>query len=52
MIKLPRQIPPRIAMELALTGDFITAQRAYEASSKAIQTADDLLSIANSMKQG
>lgn len=30
VIKLPRQIPPRIAMELALTGDFITAQRAYE----------------------
>lgn len=30
LVKLPRQIPPRIAMELALTGDFITAQRAYE----------------------
>jgi len=30
----------------------ITAQRAYEASSKAVQTADDLLAIANSMKQG
>lgn len=30
LIKLPRQIPPRIAMELALTGDFIDAQRAYE----------------------
>lgn len=30
LIKLPRQIPSRIAMELALTGDFITAQRAYE----------------------
>ena len=30
LIKLPRQIPPRIAMELALTGDFIGAQRAYE----------------------
>ncbi len=30
LIKLPRQIPPRIAMELALTGDFITAQRAYD----------------------
>jgi enoyl-CoA hydratase len=30
LIKLPRQIPPRIAMELALTGDFITAARAYE----------------------
>ncbi|MEQ1499290.1 MAG: crotonase/enoyl-CoA hydratase family protein [Novosphingobium sp.] len=30
LIKLPRQIPPRIAMELALTGDFISAARAYE----------------------
>lgn len=30
VIKLPRQIPPRIAMELALTGDFIGAARAYE----------------------
>ncbi|WP_374418319.1 crotonase/enoyl-CoA hydratase family protein [Novosphingobium arvoryzae] len=30
LIKLPRQIPPRIAMELALTGDFIDANRAYE----------------------
>lgn len=29
LIKLPRQIPPRIAMELALTGEFIDAQRAY-----------------------
>jgi enoyl-CoA hydratase len=31
LMKLPRQIPPRLAMELALTGDFIDAQRAYEA---------------------
>ncbi len=30
LIKLPRQIPARVAMELAITGDFITAQRAYE----------------------
>ena len=30
LIKLPRQIPPRIAMELALTGNFIDAKRAYE----------------------
>ncbi|MEA3508549.1 MAG: flagellar basal-body rod protein FlgG [Synergistota bacterium] len=29
----------------------ITAQRAYEAGSKAVQTADDLLAIANSMKK-
>ena len=27
---LPDQIPERIAMELALTGDFISAERAYE----------------------
>lgn len=30
LMKLPKQIPNRIAMELALTGDFISAQRAYE----------------------
>ena len=30
LIKLPRQIPPRVAMELALTGNFIDAARAYE----------------------
>ncbi len=30
LVKLPRQIPPRIAMELALTGDFISAARAAE----------------------
>ena len=30
LVKLPRQIPSRLAMELALTGDFITSQRAYE----------------------
>ncbi|GAB5450331.1 MAG: crotonase/enoyl-CoA hydratase family protein [Halioglobus sp.] len=30
LMKLPRQIPPRIAMELALTGEFIDAQRALE----------------------
>jgi enoyl-CoA hydratase len=30
LIKLPRQIPSRLAMELAITGEFITAQRAYE----------------------
>jgi len=29
LVRLPRQIAPRIAMELALTGDFITAERAY-----------------------
>ena len=30
LVRLPRQIAPRLAMELALTGDFITAGRAYE----------------------
>ena len=30
VLRTPRQIPRRIAMELALTGDFISAQRAYE----------------------
>lgn len=30
LIKLPRQIPPRVAMELALTGDFIGAERAQQ----------------------
>lgn len=30
LVKLPRQIPSRVAMELALTGDFISSERAYE----------------------
>lgn len=30
LVRLPRQIPPRLAMELALTGDFVSAGRAYE----------------------
>ncbi|TXS95796.1 crotonase/enoyl-CoA hydratase family protein [Parahaliea maris] len=30
LVKLPKQIPEHIAMELALTGDFIDASRAYE----------------------
>lgn len=30
LMRAPKQIPPRIAMELVLTGDPITAQRAYE----------------------
>ncbi len=30
LIRLPRQIPQRLAMELALTGDFVSAPRAYE----------------------
>lgn len=30
LMRLPQQIPTRVAMELALTGDFIGADRAYE----------------------
>ncbi len=30
LTKLPKQIPSRVAKELALTGDIISAQRAYE----------------------
>ncbi|MBV7255966.1 crotonase/enoyl-CoA hydratase family protein [Pacificimonas sp. WHA3] len=30
LMALPDQIPPKVAMELALTGDFISAARAYE----------------------
>jgi enoyl-CoA hydratase len=29
LMRLPRQMPSRIAMELALTGDFISSERAY-----------------------
>jgi enoyl-CoA hydratase len=30
LIRLPRQLPYRVAMEFALTGDFFSAERAYE----------------------
>jgi len=30
LVKLPKQVSPRIAKELALTGDFFTSSRAYE----------------------
>ena len=30
LVRLPRQIPQRLAMELALTGEFISTARAYE----------------------
>jgi enoyl-CoA hydratase len=30
LVRLPRQIPKRLAMEFALTGDFVTADRAYD----------------------
>lgn len=50
LLALPRQIPPRIAMELAITGEFISAQRAYELglinrvaeSGKAVDVAREL----------
>ena len=49
LIKLPRQIPSRLAMEFALTGEFISAERAYEiglvnhlASGPAIEAAREL----------
>jgi len=30
LVRLPRQIPPRLAMEFAIVGDFVDAQRAYD----------------------
>ena len=30
LVRLPRQVPPRLAMELALTGEFVGAERAAE----------------------
>ncbi|MEM6580180.1 MAG: crotonase/enoyl-CoA hydratase family protein [Pseudomonadota bacterium] len=30
LVKLPKQIPSHVAMEMALTGEFISAQRAYD----------------------
>ncbi len=30
LVRLPRLVTPKIAMELALTGEFMTAQRAYD----------------------
>jgi len=50
LVRLPRQIPSRLAMEFALTGDFVDAQRAYEmglvnrvvASGTALDAARDL----------
>jgi enoyl-CoA hydratase len=30
LVRLPRQLPYRVAMELALTGDFFSAQRGHE----------------------
>jgi enoyl-CoA hydratase len=52
LVRLPRQIPSRLAMEFALTGDFVSAQRAYEmglvnrvvASGTALDAARELAS--------
>ena len=30
LVRLPRQIPPRLAMEFAIVGDFVDASRAYD----------------------
>ena len=30
LVRLPRQIPPRLAMEFAIVGDFVDSQRAYD----------------------
>lgn len=47
LMRLPRQIPQRIAMELVLTGDSVTAERAYELGLVNSVTADgDALSAA------
>lgn len=41
VVKLPRLVPQRIALELALTGDNITAKRAYEVGLVNRVVADD-----------
>ena len=46
LIKLPRQMPWRIAMELALTGDFISAQRAYELGQAMLEREDERIRAA------
>jgi enoyl-CoA hydratase len=50
LVKLPKQIPYHVAMELALTGDFVSAPRVYELGlvnrvcegGKALETAMEL----------
>lgn len=52
LVKLPKQIPPRIAKELALTGDFISAQRAYELGLiNTIANPGDALAAARALAQ-
>ncbi len=55
LIRLPRQIPQKIAMELALTGDFMSAQRAADlglvnrvvAEGNALESAKELAAAIN-----
>ena len=49
--RLPRLVGRNVAKELVLTGDMITAQRAYEANSQAIKVADDMLQTANNTRR-
>lgn len=50
LMRLPRQIPSRIAMELALIGDFIDASRAYELGLvNRVVAAGDSLAAAKSL---
>ena len=44
------RIPHKIAMDLLLTGDPITAQRAYEMNSRVVKTADEMLSTTSQMR--
>lgn len=50
LVKLPKQIPSRVAMELALTGEFISAARAYELGLiNRVCDSGDALSVAQEM---
>ena len=49
LMKLPDQIPPKIAMELALTRDFIDTARAYELGLVNRVTSGDALSAAKEL---
>ncbi|MGB7408348.1 MAG: crotonase/enoyl-CoA hydratase family protein [Pontixanthobacter sp.] len=49
LMKLPDLIPPKIAMELALTGDFIDTARAYELGLVNRVTSGDALSEAKEL---
>ncbi|MXP45934.1 crotonase/enoyl-CoA hydratase family protein [Altererythrobacter luteolus] len=49
LMKLPDLIPPKVAMELALTGDFIDTARAYELGLVNRVTSGDALSAAKEL---